>query len=118
MPTALEDFLLSKGGARAIIRDGSYEEFRVVSLCLNKVGDDRFSTHALCFVEDGDDGKTIPTVYVSQQKIRGLTIIAHADLIRNHNDLHTTAKENYLKLLKELDEAHVPYQLNQEGINL
>lgn len=100
----LKEFLISKGAKEATLYGG---ELTLYSLELNKGSKDRFTGMVIW------EGSNPDTLYIGKDLLRGLTLIPCSEVLNNHNELHTTLKENYLKLLKELDAAGVKYTLNE-----
>ena len=69
---------------------------------------DRFKGFVVVFHEE-------PTkLYVVKYKSRNSVIESHASVLRNHNGLQTDFKAGYEAFLKELDDAGVIYELNNE----
>lgn len=69
--------------------------------CLTKVISkikDRFQTRLRWYEEDPEK------IYIDQAFIRGLETVSEADVITNHNELHSGAKENWLAFKKEFPE--------------
>jgi hypothetical protein len=107
----LEEFIVSKGGKPAIIYEGT-EEVKVTVLELNKGSGDRFQSMIL------HDQSFPNVIFVAKDKLRGLTIVPHQEVLNNHNNLHTTTKENYEKLLEEIKEHDIEFELNEDTYNL
>lgn len=104
----LKEFLVSKGAKPA-----SADDIAFLALPLNGGHvKDRFRSYLLW-----NEG-TPNTVYVAEDKLRGLTIVECKDIITNHNNLGTGTKEQFLKTVKELDDLKIEYVLNEERINL
>lgn len=101
----LRQFLISKGAKQRTIYEGT-ERVKILYLLLNGGSQDRFGT-AILF-----DAAFPTTVFVTKDLSRGLTIVPHEEILYNHNQLHTTAKEAYEKLLIELTNLDIKYELN------
>lgn len=111
MDKNLKQYFIDSKARKAMIQWGD-EKFPFLVLPLNEGNPDRFKTHLLYDEE-------FPTVLlIAKDKLRGLTIIGHKELLNNHNDLSSVAKENYLKIIAELDKEGIEYETNEESINL
>lgn len=107
----LREFIVSKGGIPATIYEGT-EKVKLITLNLNKGSKDRFPTMILY------DQSFPNVIFVAKDKLRGLTIVPHGEMLTNHNNLHTVAKENYEKLLEEIKAAGIKVELNESTYNL
>ncbi len=70
---------------------------------------DRFKGFVVVF---HDEPKKL---YVIKYKSRYSVIESHESVLRNHNGLQTDFKAGYEAFLKELDDAGVIYELNNEN---
>lgn len=57
---------------------------------------DRFLTLLYVYLDD------INTVYINRDKISGFRTIPEYEVLNNHNDLHTGARNSYLKVMKDV----------------
>lgn len=107
----LRQFLINKGAKQRIIYEGT-ERVRVLYLHLNCGSQDRFGA-AILF------DKAFPTtIFVTKDLLRGLTIVPHSEILNNHNNLHTVAKEAYRKILVELTDLNIKYETNEARYEL
>lgn len=107
----LRQFLINKGAKQRIIYEGT-ERVKILYLLLNGGSQDRFGT-AILF-----DAAFPTTVFVTKDLLRGLTIVPHEEILHNHNGLHSAAKEAYRKILIELTNLNIKYELNEARYEL
>lgn len=109
--SSLRQFLVERGAKPATIYEGT-EKVQLLVLTINEGSKDRFKTSILY-------DKAFPNViFVAKDKLRGLTIVPHSEMLANHNNLHTVAKENYEKLLKDIETTGIKVELNEATYNL
>ena len=111
MSKDLKQYFIDSEAKKATVNWGD-EKVPLLVLSLNEGRPDRFKTYLLYDEE-------FPTVlFIAKDKMRGLTIIGHKELLDNCNDLSSVAKENYLKIIEELDKEGIKYETNEERVNL
>jgi hypothetical protein len=101
------EFLLNKGG---ITKPIVYKEsaYTVILKKLNENSKDRFIVYMEVYSYEPN------AIKIYKKKLSGDVYISEEEIDVNHNNLHTTLKENWNKLKEEMSKENIPFVYAEE----
>lgn len=72
--------------------------YKELSCVIGKAGEDRFNTELIIYTDD-------PNVYyINRHLLSGMKTMSVDDVMRNHNDLHNSARSKLIEFITEFPE--------------